>query len=245
MNAELTLPVIILAGLVSFLSPCVLPLVPPYLCYLAGTSVSELSKGGEASPVVRRRAVLAAAFFVMGFSTVFVALGAGASLIGALLRTYAHVLAQVAGVAIIIMGLNFLGLFRIGFLMREARLDVDRPAGIGGAFLMGLAFAFGWTPCIGPVLASVLAVAGSEGTVLRGAGLLALYSAGLGIPFILAAFAMGPFLRFMTRFRTHLGTVEKVMGVLLVITGVLFLTGSISQMGFYLLEAFPVLGTLG
>jgi cytochrome c-type biogenesis protein len=245
MSAELTLPVILFAGLISFLSPCVLPLVPPYLCYLAGTSVAELAKGGEASPEVRRRAVIVALFFVLGFSTVFIALGAGASLIGALLRMYAHILAQVAGVAIIIMGLHFLGVFRIGLLMREARVEVASPAGTGGAFVMGLAFAFGWTPCIGPVLAGVLSVAASEATVWRGAGLLAVYSLGLGIPFIAAAFAMGPFLRFLTRFRRHLGIVEKVMGVLLIITGILFLTGSISQFGFYLLEAFPALGKLG
>lgn len=245
MNTELTLPAIALAGLISFLSPCVLPLVPPYLCYIAGTSVSELAKGGEASPALRRQALVAALFFVLGFSCVFIALGAGASLVGAILRSQAHVLAQVAGVAIIIMGLHFLGVFRIGFLAREARLEVDKGAGPLGAFVMGLAFAFGWTPCIGPVLAGVLAVAGSEATVWRGAGLLAVYSLGLGIPFLIAAFAMGPFLRFLTRFRAHLGLVEKLMGVLLVITGIAFLTGSISQIGFYLLEAFPILGTLG
>lgn len=245
MTPELTLPVIFFAGLLSFLSPCVLPLVPPYLCYLAGTSVSELAKAGEINPALRRHALKAAVFFVLGFSTVFVALGAGASLVGALLRSYSHVLAQVAGVAIIVMGLHFLGLFRLGFLAREARLDVDKPAGFLGAFVMGLAFAFGWTPCIGPVLAGVLAVAGSEASVGRGAGLLALYSAGLGVPFMLAAFMMGPFLRFLARFRSHIGKVEKAMGVLLVLTGLAFLTGSFNQLGFYLLEAFPVLGRLG
>lgn len=245
MTSELTLPIIALAGLLSFLSPCVLPLVPPYLCYLAGTSVSELSSRENIDGALRRRVVFAALFFVLGFSTVFVALGAGASLIGAVLRAYAHILAQVAGVAIIIMGLHFLGVFRLAFLSREARVEVTKPAGFGGAYIMGLAFAFGWTPCIGPVLAGVLAVAGSEATVWRGAGLLAVYSAGLGVPFLLAAFAMGPFLRFLKRFRANLGLIEKVMGVLLVITGILFLTGTISQFGFYLLEAFPVLGKLG
>ena len=245
MTGELTLPIIALAGLLSFLSPCVLPLVPPYLCYLAGTSVSELSQRAKVDGALRRRVMRSALFFVLGFSTVFIALGAGASLIGAVLRMYAHILAQVAGVAIIVMGLHFLGVFRIGMLSREARLDVQRPAGMGGAYIMGLAFAFGWTPCIGPVLAGVLAVAGSESTVWRGAGLLAVYSAGLGGPFLLAAFAMGPFLRFLSRFRAHLGKIEKVMGVLLIVTGILFLTGTISQFGFYLLEAFPVLGKLG
>lgn len=250
MNAELTLPAIALAGLLSFLSPCVLPLVPPYLCYLAGTSVSELAKAGEANTGegnagLRRHALVAALCFVFGFSVVFIALGAGASLIGGILRAYSHVLSQIAGLVIIAMGLHFLGLFRIGFLAQEARLQVDRPAGPLGAFLMGMAFAFGWTPCIGPVLAGVLAVAGSEGTVTRGAGLLAVYSAGLGVPFLLAAFMMGPFLRFLQRFRAHIGKVEKAMGVLLVLTGIAFLTGSLSQFGFYLLEAFPALGKLG
>lgn len=245
MTSELTLPIIALAGLLSFLSPCVLPLVPPYLCYLAGTSVSDLSARESIDGALRRRVVFAALFFVLGFSTVFIALGAGASLIGAVLRLYAHILAQVAGVAIIIMGLHFLGVFRLAFLAREARVEIEKPAGFGGAYVMGLAFAFGWTPCIGPVLAGVLAVAGSEATVWRGAGLLAVYSAGLGVPFLLAAFAMGPFLRFLKRFRANLGLIEKAMGVLLVITGILFLTGTISQFGFYLLEAFPVLGKLG
>lgn len=245
MSSELSLPVIFLAGLLSFLSPCVLPLVPPYLCYLAGTGVSDLARAGEAGAMPRRRALGVAFFFVLGFSAVFVALGAGASLIGAVLRAYSHILAQVAGVAIVVMGLHFLGLFRIGFLMREARMEAGDRSGLGGAFVMGLAFAFGWTPCIGPVLAGVLAVAGSEGSVARGAGLLAVYSAGLGVPFLAAALAMGPFLKFLARFRVHIGKVEKAMGVLLVITGLLFLTGSISQFGFYLLEMFPALGRLG
>lgn len=245
MTNELTLPAIAAAGLISFLSPCVLPLVPPYLSYLAGTSVAELARGGEVNPALRRHAVLAALCFVLGFSTVFIALGAGASQIGGLLRAYSDVLAQVAGVVIIIMGLHFLGVFRIAFLAQEARVQVDKPAGMLGAYVMGLAFAFGWTPCIGPVLAGVLAVAGSEETVWRGAGLLAVYSIGLGVPFLLAAFAMGPFMRFLTRFRAHLGMVEKVMGGLLVLTGIAFLTGSISQFGFYLLQAFPALGNLG
>jgi cytochrome c-type biogenesis protein len=245
MPTDLTLPAVMFAGLLSFLSPCVLPLVPPYLCYIAGTSVAELARAGETDRGLRRHALISSGFFVLGFSVVFIALGAGASLIGGLLRAYSHVLAQVAGVAIIIMGLHFLGVFRIGFLAREARVEVSKPAGPGGAFVMGLAFAFGWTPCIGPVLAGVLSVAASEATVAKGAGLLAVYSAGLGIPFLLAAFAMGPFTRFLARFRSHIGAVEKAMGGLLVVTGILFLTGSISQFGFYLLEVFPALGRLG
>jgi cytochrome c-type biogenesis protein len=245
MSTELSMLAIGFAGLISFLSPCVLPLVPPYLCYLAGTSVSELAKGGAAQPGLRWHALRSAAFFVLGFSCVFIALGAGASMIGGYLRLYSGVLAQVAGGLIIVMGLHFLGVFRIGILAREARIEIAKPAGPLGAFVMGLAFAFGWTPCIGPVLAGILAVAGSSETIWRGAGLLAIYSAGLGLPFLLAAFAMGPFTRFLAKFRTHLGSVEKAMGIFLILTGIAFLTGTISQFGFYLLEAFPALGTLG
>jgi len=245
MASDLTLPGIAFAGLLSFLSPCVLPLVPPYLCYLAGTSLDRLTTAGPMEADARRRALLAAALFVAGFSTVFVLLGAGASVIGGLLRRYSDVLGWVAGAMIIVMGLHFLGLFRIGVLQREARVQVDKPAGLLGAYAMGLAFAFGWTPCIGPVLAGVLAVAGSEETVARGMGLLAVYSAGLGVPFLLAALMMGPFVRLMKRLRGAFGYVEKTMGALLVLAGIGFITGSISAIGFYLLEAFPVLGRLG
>ncbi|MEZ5786104.1 MAG: cytochrome c biogenesis protein CcdA [Xanthobacteraceae bacterium] len=234
----------LLAGLISFLSPCVLPLVPPYLVYLAGTSLERFADA-EPEPRVKRETVLAAFLFVCGFSTVFVALGASASAIGAILRSYANELSIVAGIVIIVMGLHFMGLTRIGFLMREKRAPMPRPAGLWGAYVMGLAFAFGWTPCIGPVLAAILAVAGAKETVAKGAGLLALYSAGLGIPFLIAAFAIEPFAAFLTRFKHHLGTVEKVMGVLLVITGVAFLTGWVTQASFLLLEWFPALGQIG
>jgi cytochrome c-type biogenesis protein len=234
----------LLAGLISFLSPCVLPLVPPYLVYLAGTSLERFADA-EPEPRVKRETVLAAFLFVCGFSTVFVALGASASVIGAVLRSYANELSIVAGIVIIVMGLHFMGLTRIGFLMREHRAPMPRPAGLWGAYVMGLAFAFGWTPCIGPVLAAILAVAGAKETVAKGAGLLALYSAGLGIPFLIAAFAIEPFAAFLARFKRHLGTVEKVMGVLLVITGVAFLTGWVTQASFLLLEWFPALGQIG
>jgi cytochrome c-type biogenesis protein len=151
----------------------------------------------------------------------------------------------VAGVAIILMGLHFLGVTPIAFLMREKRMDIPRPVGLWGAYVMGLAFAFGWTPCIGPILAAILAVAASEATVLKGAGLLAVYSAGLGIPFLIAAAAIGPFAKFLARFRAHLGIVEKAMGGLLVLTGIAFLTGFVTDASFWLLEAFPVLGRSG
>jgi cytochrome c-type biogenesis protein len=244
MTSEITIVTALAAGAISFLSPCVLPLVPPYLAYLAGTSLEHVAEGERAAPS-RRKTVLAALVFIAGFSTVFIALGAGASAIGGLLRAYSYWLSIVAGVAIILMGLHFLGLTPIAWLMREKRLAVAKPVGLWGAYAMGLAFAFGWTPCIGPILAAILAVAASEATVVKGAGLLAIYSAGLGIPFLLAGFAVEPFARFLARFRRHIPKVEKAMGGLLVLTGIAFLTGWIGQMSFWLLESFPALGRIG
>src|SRR6202030_2782798 len=244
MAADVSLFAAFIAGLLSLLSPCVLPLVPPYLVYLAGTSLERLADA-EPAAAVKRDTVVASLLFVAGFSTVFVALGAGASVIGAVLRAYSDVLATVAGIAIIVMGLHFLGLTRIDLLMREKRVEMGRPVGLWGAYAMGLAFAFGWTPCIGPILAAILAVAGSEATIAKGAGLLAVYSLGLGIPFVVAAFAIEPFAAFLARFRAHLAAVERVMGGLLVLTGIAFLTGFISQASYWLLEAFPVLGQIG
>jgi cytochrome c-type biogenesis protein len=241
---DVTFAAALVAGIVSFLSPCVLPLVPPYLVYLTGTSIEHLAKG-EAAYSVKRETVGAALLFVLGFSTVFVALGASASAIGGLLLRWSGPLATVAGIVIIIMGLHFLGLTRIAFLMREKRLGMPKPAGLGGAYAMGLAFAFGWTPCIGPILAAILAVAASERTVGQGATLLGIYSLGLGIPFVVAAFAVEPFAAFLARFRNHLGTVEKAMGVLLILTGIAFLTGFITDASYWLLETFPILSKIG
>jgi cytochrome c-type biogenesis protein len=234
----------LLAGVISFLSPCVLPLVPPYLVYLAGTSI-ERRADAEPARRVRRETILAAALFVAGFSTVFVALGAGASAIGALMRYYSHELGIVAGIVIIIMGLHFLGFTPIELFNRQARLDVQKPIGLWGAYVMGLCFAVGWTPCIGPILAAILAVAGSQATLARGAGLLAVYSLGLGVPFIIAALAVEPFSAFLARFRTHLAHMEKVMGGLLVLTGLAFLFGVFTQLNSWLIETFPALQSLG
>jgi len=240
---DVSYPMAAFAGLVSFLSPCVLPLVPPYLSFMAGTAIEDFAAGGERR--MRRDVPLVALLFVLGFSTVFVLLGATASVFGQVLRAYIDILSIAAGIVIIAMGLHFLGVFRIALLFREKRLQVEKPAGPLGAYVMGVAFAFGWTPCIGPVLAAILAVAGSEDSVGRGALLLAVYSLGLGIPFILAAFAMENAVSFIRRFRAHLGKVEKAMGLLLVITGIAFLTGSMNIMSFWLIETFPVLGKLG
>jgi cytochrome c-type biogenesis protein len=234
----------LVAGMLSFLSPCVLPLVPPYLVYLTGTSLERLGDA-ETEPRVRRETIAAALLFVLGFSTVFVALGASASAVGGLLRIYSGPLAVIAGIGIIVMGLHFLGLTPIAWLMREKRLEMAKPVGLWGAYLMGLAFALGWTPCIGPILAAILAIAASETTVLKGAGMLAIYSLGLGVPFVIAALAVEPFAAFLARFRAHLGLVEKAMGGLLVLTGVAFLTGTVSEASFWLLQTFPSLGKIG
>lgn len=234
-----------LAGLISFLSPCVLPLVPPYLCYLAGVSLDQLV--GRSDEVVARRTVFASALaFVLGFTTIFVLLGATASAVGQLVARHLDVLAVVGGIIIIIMGLHFLGVFKIGLLHRQARWEVrNHPAGPLGSYLVGLAFAVGWTPCIGPVLGTILLVAGSEGSVASGAGLLAVYSLGLGLPFLAAGLFAGPFIHAMGRFRRHVATVEKTMGALLVVTGVLFVTGQMTALSFWLLSLFPSLAQLG
>ena len=235
-----------IAGLLSFLSPCVLPLVPPYLCYLGGMTVEQLAEEQAAKTAASRRVFWAALAFVLGFSTVFVALGATATVIGQFVAQYLDVLAKIAGAVIIVLGLHFLGVFRIALLFREARFHIEsKPAGLAGAYVVGLAFAFGWTPCVGPVLAAVLFVAGSEETIWRGTSLLAIYSAGLGVPFLAAAFAAGPFLNLMRRFRGGVVVVERVLGAALVVTGILFITGSMSEIAFWILDTFPNLGKIG
>jgi cytochrome c-type biogenesis protein len=234
----------LLAGLISFVSPCVLPLVPPYLCYLAGVSFEELSEGSSGE--TGRKLLISALAFVLGFTTVFVGMGATASVIGQSIAQHFTTLSIIAGVIIIIMGLHFLGVFRIGLLYREARVQVERkPAGVIGAYLIGLAFAFGWTPCVGPVLAAILFMAGTEDTAGQGALMLLFYSLGLGIPFIAAAAFATRFLSFAQRFRRHLPTVEKVMGGMLVVTGVLFMTGQMATIAFWLLETFPAFQYIG
>ena len=246
--AEISLLSALLAGALSFLSPCVLPLVPPYLCYMAGISVDQFRGEGPSVAVVNtRRAVLTAAvFFTLGFATVFVALGAGASTIGVVLRQHLDLLSKIGGLIIIIMGLNFLGVFRLGILAREARFQGGgKPATLSGAYVMGLAFAFGWTPCIGPVLGAILGVAASRETVGDGALLLAIYSLGLAVPFWIAAGFSGAFMRFLTRFRRHLGAVEKIMGVLLILTGLAFIFGFVSSVAIWFQQTFPILMQIG
>jgi cytochrome c-type biogenesis protein len=234
-----------LAGLVSFLSPCVLPLVPPYLGYLGGTTIEEMTDGSGVDDRVWRRVVLASLCFVLGFTTVFVAMGAGASVLGQWVQEHKGQLAVAAGIVIIGFGLHFLGLLRVPLLYRQARFQARMEgASLAGAFVMGLAFAFGWTPCIGPVLATVLTLAASEASLGAGVRLLLVYSLGLGIPFVLAAAAIGPFIAFMQRFKRHLHRVEMVMGLLLVATGVLMLTGSLNWFGQWLIDNVPILSRI-
>jgi cytochrome c-type biogenesis protein len=230
------------AGFVSFASPCVLPLVPPYLAYMTGLGLDEMRAGDAGA---RKRLALSALAFVAGFSTIFVALGASASLIGAALMRWKAEIAIVAGIAIILMGLHFLGILRVNLLHREARFHGPRAAGPLPAYAMGLAFGFGWSPCIGPILGTILAVAAVNTTMSEGATLLAVYSAGLGVPFLIAAAAAGPIMAVMNRFRRHLGIVQKVAGAALVATGILFLTGGIQWLSIWINEAFPALSTIG
>jgi cytochrome c-type biogenesis protein len=235
---DITLPAAAGAGLLSFLSPCVLPLAPPYLCYLAGTSVEALADENESR--ARRDIFVASLLFVAGFSTVFVTLGATASVFGTLLRQWSHVLSLLAGVGIMAMGAHFLGLFQFSWMYREKRMEIAKPPGLWAAYLMGLAFAIGWTPCIGPILAAILAVAGTEETVARGALLLAAYALGLGVPFVLAALAMERFLGFARGFRRQFARLEKGVGALLVLTGIAFLTGGFQTASAWLINVFPV-----
>jgi cytochrome c-type biogenesis protein len=239
-------PLVFGAGVLSFLSPCVLPLVPPYLTYMSGASFDQLRADGTTAGVVWQRSVFTSLFFILGFSLVFITFGATATAFGQAFRQALPVITPIAGLFIIAMGLHFLGVYRIGLLDRQLRHQGPGVAsGPGGGFLLGLAFAVGWTPCIGPVLAAILAVAASRDTAMDGAGLLAVYSLGLGVPFLLAGVAIGPFLTFFDGFKKHLGTIEKVMGGFLVLTGLLFLTGQFTRISYWFLETFPVLQAFG
>ena len=240
---DVTLTGALLAGLLSFLSPCVLPMVPFYLSYLAGSSV-QLAGAGPMPVAVRNRAIVAAVAFALGITTIFVGLGAAATGFGQLVREWFDVLRWAAAALIIAMGLHFLGVIRIGILYRELRAEVGSTSNvsISGAYVIGLAFAFGWTPCVGPVLAAILFVAGGQETVGEGVRLLAAYSAGMTLPFVLAAAFIRPFLNWMSRFRKHLGQIEKAMGVLLILFGVLIATETINWIANWMVMFWPTVG---
>jgi cytochrome c-type biogenesis protein len=232
------------AGLVSFLSPCILPLVPPYLCFLAGASLSELTAGD--TPALTRRAFGRALAFVAGFACVFIALGASASLIGQFVSEHLTLLSRISGIILIVLGLHMTGVLRWTLLMRQARFDVlQKPINALGAFIVGLAFGFGWTPCVGPILGSILLLAGAEGAVGRGTWLLAAYAAGIGVPFMTAALFTGWFLRLGERMRGRLAMIETAMGLVLIAVGVLIFTGAMPIIGGWLLDTVPVLGRIG
>jgi cytochrome c-type biogenesis protein len=234
--------VALFAGLLSFLSPCVLPIVPPYLAYMGGISMNEMTSDGKKS----KKAILPAIFFVLGLSTVFLLLGFTASFFGAFFLQNQELFSKISGLVVIVFGLHFLGIFRIKFLDREARLDAgDKGGSSFGAYILGLAFAFGWTPCIGPQLGAILSLAASEQNVARGTLLLGVYAGGLGIPFLMAAVFIQRSIGFMNRIKPHMGKIEKGMGVLLLIVGVALLTGAFSTFSWWLLETFPALAVLG
>ncbi len=251
-------------GVLSFLSPCVLPIVPPYLAYMGGISMQELRAEGAAS----RRAILPAVFFVMGLSTVFLMLGFTASTMGHLFLRNADLFGQIAGVVVIAFGLHFLGVYRMaaqvataslravsvqppgflegGIFARELRFDAgDRGGSAFGAYILGIAFAFGWTPCIGPVLGAILTMAATEATVMRGTAMLGVYALGLGAPFLLAAIYVQRSISVMNRLKRHMGLIEKIMGLLLLIVGLALVTGAFASFSWWLLETFPVMQHIG
>ncbi|NGQ90971.1 cytochrome c biogenesis protein CcdA [Rhodobacter sp. HX-7-19] len=233
------------AGVLSFLSPCVLPIVPPYLAYMGGISMGEMTgrDGAPAAGAARRRVMLPALFFVLGLSTVFLLLGFTASAFGAFFLQNQVLFSQMAGGVVLVFGLHFLGVFRIGLLDREARLDAgDRGGSALGAYVLGLAFAFGWTPCIGPQLGAILSIAAQEGSVQRGTVLLGVYAAGLGIPFLLAAMFIERAMGVMQRLKRHMKWIERAMGLLLIVVGLALLTGAFTDFSWWLLETFDRFG---
>ena len=230
------------AGVTSFLSPCVLPIVPPYLAYMSGVSLGEI----EDDSAARRKAIISALFFVLGLSTVFLFLGFTASAFGVFFLKNQELFAQISGVVVVAFGLHFLGVFRIPMLDQEARLDAGDAGGTSfGAYVLGLAFAFGWTPCIGPQLGAILSMAASEASVARGTMLLGIYAAGLGIPFLLAAMFLTRSMKLMNRLKRHMKAIERVMGVMLVLVGIALITGAFTSFSWWLLETFPGLAMLG
>ena len=226
------------AGVLSFLSPCVLPIVPPYLAYMSGISLGEMKSG--------RKPLLAASFFVLGLSTVFLLMGAASSAFGAFFLARSQTFATLSAIVVMIFGAHFLGIFRLRFLDQDIRLNAgDKGGSAMGAYVLGLAFAFGWTPCIGPQLGAILTIAAQEGSVGRGTLLLAVYALGLGLPFLLvAAFfpRLTPLLALMKR---HMERIEKIMGLMLWTIGLLMLTGGFSQFSYWLLEHLPALSQFG
>mgnify|MGYP006148692673 CR=1 FL=1 len=234
------------AGLLSFFSPCVLPLIPAYLCFLGGASLDELTAEDGVDKETSKRVFISALSFVLGFATVFILMGASASALSRIVIEHMDTLSYIAGAVIVLFGFHYMGLFKISFLNFEKRFHIDnKPSGIVGSYILGLAFAFGWTPCVGPILATILMVAAGGDSIWYGTSLLSAYAAGIGVPFLIAALAVKPFMSFMARFKRHLHKVEVAIGILLVITGVAILTGSLANVAQWLLETFPAFYSVG
>ncbi len=234
------------AGILSFVSPCILPLIPAYICFLGGASLDQLTAEGGVDKALARRVFFSALTFVLGFSTVFILLGATATALSGIIAQNINILSKIAGVIIAIFGLHFMGVFRIGFLNFEKRFHLEnKPAGPFGSYLLGLAFAFGWTPCVGPVFATILMIAAGNDSIWYGTSLLAAYAAGIGIPFLIAALAVKPFMTFMGKFRKHMHKVEVSIGLLLIVTGIAIFTGALADASWWLLDTFPIFTRIG
>jgi cytochrome c-type biogenesis protein len=240
MTNQVTYVAALVAGFLSFISPCVLPLIPGYISFVSGASLEEM-RGGGANPATSRRQVLLTSMaFVLGFSLVFIALGASASAIGKFVLRNLPLLGKIAGAVIIVFGLHTMGVFRLQFLELEKRAHTQtKPAGLLGAMFVGVAFAFGWTPCIGPILAGILAVAGSRDSVREGVLLLAVYSLGLAIPFLLTSLAIDRFFALTSKIKRHYHTIEVVSGGLLVAIGLLIFTGQLTLITTFLTPYLP------
>ncbi|MDU8929067.1 cytochrome c biogenesis protein CcdA [Alisedimentitalea sp. MJ-SS2] len=238
------------AGLAAFFTPCILPMVPFYLSYMAGISMAELRGGpdGEAeiAPGAARRLVISAIMFALGVTTIFMLMGMGATALGQAFIQWKDTLAYVAAAVIFVFGLHFLGVIRIGFLMREARMETKAdPTTIAGAYLMGLAFGFGWTACVGPVLASILMIASGMGDISQGALLLAMFGLGMTAPFVIAAFFARPFLAALQKHRAKMAYVEKAMGVMLIVFAILIATDTVNVISNWMIEVFPSFTKIG
>lgn len=235
-----------LAGLLSFFTPCILPMVPFYLCYMAGISMSELREDGAIAPGAQKRLVISAIFFALGVSTIFVLLGMGATALGQTFAQWRQPLSYVAAAVLFLFGLHFLGVLKIGLLYREARIESKaEPTTVIGAYVMGLAFGFGWTPCVGPALAAILMVASGMGDIWQGGSLLLVYGLAMTAPFVVAALFAKPFLGWMQRNRRYLGHVEKVMGVMLIIFAILIATNAVNLIADAMIRWFPGFMSLG
>lgn len=235
-----------IAGLLSFLTPCVLPIVPFYLCYLAGLSMSELRDAQGLPPDVQRRLVVASGAFALGVTSIFMLFGLGATALGQAFLELREILQWVAAGVLFVFGLHFLGVLRIGLLYRQARFETaGQPRSVAGAYIMGLAFGFGWTPCIGPALAAILMIASGMGDLWRGTALLAVYGLSMTLPFVLAAMFARPFLNWVARNRDRLAHVEKVMGAMLIVFAILIGTNSVEYLADAMLRWMPWMGRLG